>query len=245
MTVIKKGASGGLPAARSARADKRPMAPQQMLRVTKLGGSLLELPDLAERLEQWRASQPSKCEVMIVGGGRRVERLCELQQVHGVDDETMHWRAIDAMGENAAELAELFPAIFTRSLKELTVAVSSVLRRRAGSNSEDAETLPVIFDTGQFLRLDRGLTALPRSWDTTSDSIAAYMTTVLKFDELVLLKSTLPESEMTLTELSSSGYVDRHFATAAAGIPTIRFVDLRSDEFREVVATSRSGEGRP
>jgi aspartokinase-like uncharacterized kinase len=70
-------------------------------------------------------------------------------------------------------------------------------------------------------------TPLPHSWDVTSDSIAARVAAELQA-ELVLLKSTPPPSD-DLPAAAASGYVDPYFPTAAAGLQSVRFVNLRSE----------------
>ena len=190
------------------------------LRVIKLGGSLLELPDLAERFGRWRSSQAPACDVVIVGGGQLVDSLRVRQPQCGLDDESMHWLAIDVMSQNAAIVAGLF------SGARLTGDLESVRRNRRGEEL-------VVFDVAPFMRSDRGAGALPCGWDVTSDSIAARVAITARADELVLLKSAPPEPERTLAELSSCGYVDAQFAKASADIQSVRFVGLRSDVYNE------------
>ena len=80
-----------------------------------------------------------------------------------------------------------------------------------------------------------GICPLPHSWDVTSDSIAARLAVLAGADELVLLKSGLPAGSLTLAQAAETGYVDRYFPVAAAGVPRVRCVNLRADGFPEAV----------
>jgi aspartokinase-like uncharacterized kinase len=75
---------------------------------------------------------------------------------------------------------------------------------------------------------------LPRSWQATSDSIAARVAEVLSAD-LVLLKSAGPPREIfpegdrakVFANLAAAGYVDQHFPRAAAAVRAVEIVNLR------------------
>ncbi len=82
---------------------------RQRVRVVKLGGSLLELDDLAARLETWFASQPPAANVLVVGGGRFVDLLREWDARRPVAAEAIHWLAVRAMGLTAALVGEMLP----------------------------------------------------------------------------------------------------------------------------------------
>jgi aspartokinase-like uncharacterized kinase len=193
------------------------------LRVIKLGGSLLDLNGLADRLQSWLAAQSPMRSLIIVGGGRLADEIRSACERHDLDDATAHWLCVGLLGVTSELVHRLLPGWrLVRRYEELPAAL--------------AVDKPVLFDTEQFLRETEPMlpgTALPQSWDATSDSIAARVAAVLDADELVLLKSSLPEAA-TISEMSQSGYVDRFFPTAAAGLRSVRAVNLRGDGFPEV-----------
>ncbi|MCH8101706.1 MAG: hypothetical protein IIB28_00965 [Chloroflexi bacterium] len=58
---------------------------RQMVRVIKIGGSLLEDAKVAEAFYRWLAEQPAANNVIIVGGGCLVESLRELASRFEID----------------------------------------------------------------------------------------------------------------------------------------------------------------
>lgn len=174
------------------------------VRVIKLGGSLLGTPSLAERFRAWLREQSPLANVVVVGGGTIVEKLRELDHVHGFAPNQAHWLAIQAMSVTAGVVADaLGDAPLVPSLDQLRL-------QRAGVE---------ILDVEQFMRDDAGGDdPLPESWDVTSDSIAARLAARLGADELVLLKSACQPPGSNWTELAAAGYVDVYFPRAAAGL---------------------------
>lgn len=191
------------------------------VRVIKLGGSLLEWPELASRLRAWLAVQPPAANILIVGGGALVEKLRELDAVHALPVETSHWLAIRAMSITAAVVAGLMPeAKLVEAMEHLDLSESSSLQ---------------ILDAQHFLSQEYGSAeSLSASWDVTSDSIAARVAAVLQAHELVLLKSSLPTESENLESLARSGYVDAYFPGAAKSL-VVRCVNLRSPDFAQVL----------
>jgi hypothetical protein len=94
-----------------------------------------------------------------------------------------------------------------------------------------------ILDPWVFLREEEprspGLT-LPESWQATSDSIAARIASCVDAAELVLLKSKLPQHNATLPDAAADGFVDPLLPQFGSGLPAIRSVNFRSDEFLEI-----------
>lgn len=190
------------------------------VRVVKLGGSLLEWPELAARVRGWLALEPAAIHVFVVGGGTLVDKLRELDRAHAFPPETAHWLAVRAMSLTAGALARWLPDwTLVHAVDEL---------RLSGSPR------PQIFDVDRFLREDQARSdALPASWEVTSDSIAARLATALGAGELVLLKSALPDGSASHEAWAQSGYVDSYFPRAAARL-RVRAVNLRSDGFRQI-----------
>ena len=142
--------------------------------VYKVGGSLLSLPDLSLRLaavlEQPVAlgSEPSESGgikgLLVVGGGPVADAVRDWDKVHNLGDERAHDLALRSMSFNA----HLVAAILTNA----RLATNREEARAAWSDGKLA-----VLASAEFVREEERITGdvLPRSWDITSDSIAAYI----------------------------------------------------------------------
>lgn len=186
------------------------------VRVIKVGGSLIELADLAQRLHDWLADQPPAHQVLVAGGGPLVEQVRKLHAIRPLSDTAAHWMCVDLMTVTAHLLHDWLPEI-------PLIEDDRLLCQRLG------ERACTIFGAANWLRHSEpylpGKT-LPASWEVTSDSIAARLAIVVQADELVLLKSTLPEAHLDLQQLADIGYVDTHLAALEPELSTIRFANL-------------------
>ena len=183
----------------------------QFLRVVKVGGSLLPLPDLSKRLLGWLDQQTPATNVFLVGGGKEVDQIRAASTVQHLDESVAHWKCIEIMSANASELSKLMPGI------------------RVQTHIPFPPNRTVIFSCAAVLKSMEPLlpgTRLPESWDVTSDSIAARLAICLEADELVLLKSAEPPSR-NLQELADVGYVDKFLPKLAGELPPWRMVNLR------------------
>lgn len=193
-------------------------------RVVKLGGSLLTMPDLAERFRNWLAAQPTAETLLIAGGGELADAVRETNRLQPLSDSTAHWLCIRAMQLQTEMLATSLPeAELVKSIAELREACP---RARLA-----------VVDPWRFVHdEDRQYSTapLPENWDVTSDSIAARLASLTEADELVLLKSALPIAQETRA-LAEAGYVDRYFPRATIGVPLVRMVNLRESPTREIV----------
>lgn len=193
---------------------------RQDIRVVKLGGSLLDLPDLAARLRRWLGAQPARSSAIVVGGGRLVDAVRQYDRLHALGDETAHWLAVQAMQVQARMVAALLPeASWAASVEQLANGPSPLS----------------IVDPWKLLRDDdRRLSPqpLPAGWQVTSDSIAARLAQLCGAAELVLLKSALP-ADATLMAAANCGYVDAFFPRAVT-VLYVRCVNLRDERFSEV-----------
>ncbi len=75
--------------------------------VVKLGGSLLDLPDLMERLKALAEHLHPAPVLIIAGGGAAANLVRSLDRRFGLTPEQAHWTAIAAMSFNAILLARL------------------------------------------------------------------------------------------------------------------------------------------
>jgi len=198
--------------------------PSIPVRVIKLGGSLLTLPDLTARLERWLPRQPPMFNLCIVGGGQPVQKIRDLDC--SVDSSESHWSAVQQMDMHARSLSQRSSNwIFFDSLNPHSFISTAAIN---------------FFGVENWLRFE--ISCLPESWDVTSDSIAVVLARFLNAEELILLKSTLPESDRTLTQLMDEGYIDRHFETALTSssddqlstIEHVKFVNFRDNDLKEL-----------
>lgn len=241
------------------------------LRVVRLGGSLLDLADIAKRIRDWIAQQSDAVNLLIVGGGTMVDVVREMDRIHRLEAASSHRLALMSMRISAQLVAELLPeAILVNNLSGLlppsigdhqngilectplphtgsptnlqTALMASqntdagYFVENAGLDSDIPDSLEntaklIVLDVWEFLQNNRARTALPASWDVTSDSIAAYVASVLQADELILLKSCLPDGDSHMRDLAEVGYVDRYFPKAGQNIRHIRCVNLRAEGF--------------
>jgi 5-(aminomethyl)-3-furanmethanol phosphate kinase len=206
------------------------------LRVVKVGGSLLELPDLADRLRDWLGRQAPAQSLFIAGGGPFVDELRAMDSLHAVGDEACHWLAIRAMSLTARLLGALVPEWrLIGSWRELADFAGSPADRPAADEQAAGERAAIL-DPLEFLEADEAFgDPLPHIWHVTSDSIAARVASRLverlpASVELVLLKSSLPPAGCDTQQAAACGYVDAHFPSAARGL-NVCCIDLRASEY--------------
>jgi 5-(aminomethyl)-3-furanmethanol phosphate kinase len=201
----------------------------QNVRVIKLGGSLLELPDLPAVLRGWLTRQPAMSNVVLVGGGRLADVVRDYDRLHSLSELDSHWLAIRAMELNGRLMAPLMPeAQWLDSLVEEADRMSPLTERKA--------TMLAILNPYRFMQNDQqSRQPLPASWQVTSDSIAARAAEHTCASELVLLKSALPPAPGTIDAALKAGYVDRYFPIVSRRLPEIRCVNLRDETFPEVI----------
>ena len=194
------------------------------LRIVKVGGSLLDWPQLGGALRKWLELAPPATNVLIGGGGKFAAAVRAADVQHTLGGPRAHWLAIDTMSITAQLVAHLVDVEPVTDYRVLEV--------------QHSEPRTIVFDPAPFLRqIEPELpgTTLPASWDVTSDSIAARLAIVLAADELVLLKSQSPPGNhqetiepSRLAELAAMLYVDRFLPRLAAELSRVRAVNLRA-----------------
>lgn len=184
--------------------------------VFKLGGSLLDLPDLPRTLDGILAQRPNHAPLVVIGGGASADVVREWDRMHHLGDTVSHELALEAMALNESFVQHLIPNTrLVRNEKQFHAAIAE-------------QALPILC-AACFLPWaeSQGHVPLLRSWDVTSDSIAAWVARVLHAEELVLLKSADLPAGVTLSAASNQGLVDPYFATAAAEVPCISWCNAR------------------
>jgi aspartokinase-like uncharacterized kinase len=188
--------------------------------VVKVGGSLLDLPDLGTRLPSWLATLPPEDIVVLVpGGGPTTDVIRALDQRFELGEERAHWLALRALTLNAHILACLLPG--ARIIKQLIDAFV------VGSRL-------CLLDCHGFASLDEQAVngnPLPHHWDATSDSVAARVAVAWRAARLILLKSVTIPPTLNWEDAGRAGLVDPLFpevVAAAEGRLEVSAVNLRS-----------------
>ena len=139
--------------------------------VLKVGGSLAEDPANLAKLCQKLSELAEVHRIVVVpGGGKFADTVRELDTVFGFSDTVAHRMAILAMDQYGLFLSDITP----------DSCVSGVL----DEVEDSARGVLPIFLPSQFM-FSRD--PLEHSWDVTSDSIAAYIASVLHAEKLVLV----------------------------------------------------------
>jgi 5-(aminomethyl)-3-furanmethanol phosphate kinase len=173
---------------------------ERRLCVVKVGGSLLDLPDLKERLQSWLATvPPEEIVVLVPGGGPTTDVIRVLDRRFQLGEERAHWLALRGLTLNAHILASLLPgARIIAQRIDLFVPGSRLC----------------LLDSHAFAGVDEhGMNGdpLPHSWDATSDSLAARLALAWGAARLILLKSVTIPATLTWEEAGRSGLVDPLF----------------------------------
>lgn len=218
-------------------------------RVLKLGGSLLLLPDWPHRLTTWLEAHPAPLNLLLVGGGQIVDAVRELDAQHDLPITFSHWLCIDLLSATARIAKQLLPAfpLLTTQAELQQVVRDERLNKSPGSidssSATPRHTLTYIVDVSCFYSVPAALSAqtadagdmptiacpLPENWDTTSDSLAAWLASLVGATELVLFKSTTPASEyQTPQTWVEQGIVDAAFADVLPPMISATIVNLLS-----------------
>ena len=184
--------------------------------VLKLGGSLLAIPDLMNRLETVIERLRPSPVLIVPGGGAAADVIRDLDRKLQLSPEKAHRDAIAAMSYNAALLCRL-----NKSLR--------LVRNRDEAKRVWSEGHAAVLDADSFLfdQPDNNTgDSLPASWDVTSDSIAAWTARHWQADRIILAKSC-DAPETNLSALCQLGMIDRAFETSVGHVRT-EWLNLRS-----------------
>lgn len=189
----------------------------RLIHVVKLGGSLLDLPDLPQRLQDWLSPLRAQRVLIVVGGSASADVVRQWDQMHAVGEMRCHWLATRAMQFNTYMVQTVMPSM--EVVYDLPGAELAWKLRPA-----------VLADPLLWLRhLEFAGTQVPHRWTFTSDSIAALLARQIHASRLTLLKSTLPTQACVTTEDAAlAGLVDEEFPVASQGLAVVEAVNLRS-----------------
>lgn len=137
-------------------------------RVIKVGGSLLDLPDLAVRIKSWMRLQKKAQNILLMGGGNFCNEIRDLHDRFGFSEIQSHDACMESMGVAASILGSLLDL-------EIVDCFEAI-----GLPRED-----IVFDCRSWISQNDDI---PKSWELTSDSISALLAGQLNAD-LVLFKS--------------------------------------------------------
>lgn len=190
--------------------------------VLKLGGSLLDLGDLPDRLRAVLAMLDGNRPLVICGGGVVANVVREWHDAHGLSEEQSHWLAMDSIRLNQRLLLTLMPEL-------------ELVSNRAAAESAWRRGRVPLLDLMSFVSIEEvapaGGATLPHSWELTSDSLAGWVAIRWPASRLVLLKSVgLPISEGSLSfrNAAENGLVDAYFPNLESRLPPTSWCDLRN-----------------
>jgi aspartokinase-like uncharacterized kinase len=195
-----------------------------MRRIIKIGGSMLLRDNLATAVNQWLDTHPSDQTMIIIGGGKLIDAVRELDQRHKMPPQQMHWMCVDLLAATASFAADFFgwPLIKTKQEWKDTVQPGT------GFPNSQVSALPTVVTPAVFYNRNTSVrgTRSPHDWRTTTDSIAAFLAHQVDADELVLLKSCPIAPKMSLEKLAEAGIVDEAFPEVARDLRSIRIEQL-------------------
>jgi len=186
--------------------------------VIKVGGSLLNLPDLAARLSRVFQQLRSRRIALVMGGGPTADLVRRWDSRFTLGESAAHWLAIRSLGLNESLMVAICPQC---------------------ALVESWEAADVIWSEGRIAVLSmepllraaesRGEPTPPHCWDVTSDSLAAWAATRLGA-RLVLAKS-IDRPTGSLQDAIAAGAVDACLPDIAARGLAVDWINLRSPHF--------------
>jgi aspartokinase-like uncharacterized kinase len=193
------------------------------IQVIKIGGSLLDLPDLPVRITSLLDETDQKRTAMIIGGGQAADMARQWDKLHHVGETAGHWLAVQAMQFNMHLVASVLDQC------------SIVQNIQHCEDVWQANHVALIDPVAWVSNYDE---QIPRHWTFTSDSIAAHIAMTLSAADLLLVKSTLPSSACDISRAVELGIVDKELEQAAGGIPRIELINLREQPAARCVVQS-------
>lgn len=162
------------------------------LLVVKIGGSLFKSPILAQWVRALKI-YPHRL-VLVCGGGPFSNAVRDTQKIMHFNDIAAHKMALLAMEQYAIALNNLFELDLASSISEI-------------QKLHDKGNIALWCPSPMTL----GACELNPSWNTTSDSLSAWLADQLSASALILIKSLDIKTTHTISELVANEVVDRSF----------------------------------
>lgn len=163
------------------------------LLILKLGGSLLESGRLTAVLDI--VAKRKRPVIVVPGGGKFADQIRQAQTQSGFDDASAHRLALFAMHQVANVICTRSPHFAPAATKEEFGL--------AGVNGLVPVWLP-----SAMAGADE---TIPKSWDMTSDSLAAWLAAETGAKDVALVKSCTVDPMATLESLAAAAVVDPLF----------------------------------
>lgn len=188
--------------------------------IIKVGGSLLDWPELPDRLirflERRHDEDPGFRPVLLCGGGPFADAVRRLDRAHGLGDFAAHRLAIQAMDLASTILLCLIPG---------ALGIESA---QAIDQEMTPEDIPLLVPSLIIDELEsQEASPLPPSWDVTSDTIAAWIAGRLQARSVVLLKSASLPAHATRDLAARLKLVDPFFPLISSGVAQVEYLNLR------------------
>ena len=184
------------------------MRTSHSLQVVKVGGSLLSSPQSPWRLRRWLTTQTHHRNILIAGGGARVDAIRARYDEGHLTEAEAHWQAIASMAHTATLVQQWLDVPKLDQIEAIDNCRCPIL----------------VLDVNPWMHSQ---TDLPIGWSLTSDSIAAAAAARIGADALTLLKSCPPPAGTdSLYALSQTDYVDERFHHYAHSLANVFMIDL-------------------
>jgi aspartokinase-like uncharacterized kinase len=139
----------------------------------KLGGGLISYSEELRNLIKFLDKLSTSYQLLIVpGGGPFADIVRDIYSQYNLSETIAHWMAILAMDQYG---------FFLSNLSENTVTTHSIDKAKELAKKNK---FPILLPFWLLYEQD----PLEHSWDVTSDSIAAYIATLIDAESLILLK---------------------------------------------------------
>lgn len=192
--------------------------------VIKIGGSLYNSPNLVEWLNTLSGCGSQNI-IIVPGGGPFADQIREADKQFSLDQELAHYMAVLAMQQYGYLMKSLCPKLHLVSSKQ---QLNDCWNTRKVAIWEPFDMV-------------REHCKLEKTWDITSDSLAAWLANYLMVDQLLYVKSAdVTLTKTSLKELLNESCIDPNLPNKLAemDIPVYFIHKSHSNKFKKLLLTS-------